>query len=45
MQENEVRTSRFTESQIVTLFKEVEFGIAVAEFCKKHGFILPIYYQ
>jgi len=32
-----LKKSRFTESQIVTVLKEGESGIAVAEICRKHG--------
>lgn len=40
-----VKKSRFTESQIVTVLKEGEAGIPVAELCRKHGISLATYYN
>ncbi|MFC0257903.1 transposase, partial [Achromobacter marplatensis] len=32
-----MKKSRFTESQIVSVLKEGEAGMPVAELCRKHG--------
>ena len=32
-----MRTSRFTETQIVGMIKEQEAGLTVAEVCRRHG--------
>jgi putative transposase len=32
-----VRKSRFSEAQIVGIFKEVEMGAKVGETCRKHS--------
>jgi putative transposase len=32
-----MKKSRFTESQICTIFKEAEGGVSVADVCRKHG--------
>ena len=32
-----MRRSRFTEEQIISILKEHEAGIPVAELCRKHG--------
>ena len=36
-----VKKSRFSESQIVALLKEVELGAKVGETCRKHGVSEP----
>jgi putative transposase len=32
-----MKKSRFTESQIISILKEAESGVPVAELCRKHG--------
>ncbi len=38
-----MKKSRFSESQIVTILKEVELGAKVGETCRKHGISDPTY--
>jgi putative transposase len=40
-----MKKSRFSESQIVAILKEVELGAKVAETCRKHGISDPTYYK
>ena len=40
-----MKKSRFSESQIVGILKEVEMGAKVAETCRKHGVSEPTYYS
>jgi len=40
-----MKKSRFGETQIVGLLKEVEFGAKVGETCRKHGISEPTYYK
>ena len=40
-----MRTSRFTESQIVAILKEGEAGVPVAEILRKHGISRPTYFN
>ena len=40
-----MKKSRFTESQIVAILKEVELGAKVGETCRKHGVSEPTYYK
>ncbi|WP_415830531.1 transposase, partial [Achromobacter marplatensis] len=39
-----MKKSRFTESQIVSVLKEGEAGMPVAELCRKHGISNATYY-
>ncbi|MBB3292760.1 putative transposase [Mitsuaria sp. BK045] len=39
-----MKKSRFTDSQIVVILKEVELG-KVGETCRKHGISEPTYYK
>lgn len=32
-----MKKSRYTESQIISILKEAESGVPVAELCRKHG--------
>ncbi|MCG8026150.1 MAG: transposase, partial [Candidatus Thiodiazotropha endolucinida] len=32
-----MKKSRYSESQIISILKEAEAGIPVAELCRKHG--------
>ena len=40
-----VKKSKFSESQIVGILKEVELGVKVGEICRKHGVSEPTYYK
>lgn len=40
-----MKKSRFSETQIVGLLKEVELGAKVGETCRKHGISEPTYYK
>jgi putative transposase len=40
-----MKKSRFSESQIVAILKEVELGARVGETCRKHGISDPTYYK
>ena len=40
-----MKKSRFSESQIVAILKEVELGAKVGETCRKHGISEPTYYK
>jgi len=40
-----VKKSKFSESQIVGVLKEVEAGAKVGETCRKHGISELCYYQ
>lgn len=40
-----MRKSRFTESQIIQIFKEVEGGRKVAEVCREHSVSQATYYK
>jgi putative transposase len=39
------KKSRFSESQIVAILKEVELGAKVGETCRKHDISDPTYYK
>jgi len=36
-----MKKSRFSEEQIITVLKEHQAGIAVADICRKHGITMP----
>ena len=40
-----MRTSRFSESQIVAILKEADAGMKVQELCRKHGISDATYYK
>ena len=40
-----MKRSRFTETQIISILKEVETGMAVKDACRKHGISSPTYYK
>ena len=40
-----MRKSKFTESQIVAILAEGESGLAVEDFCRKHGISNATHYQ
>ncbi|EDX88451.1 transposase subfamily [Alcanivorax sp. DG881] len=40
-----MKKSRFTETQIVSILKEVDAGMKVEEICRKHGISNATYYN
>ena len=40
-----MRTSKFSESQIVGILREQEAGRAVAELCREHGISAATFYK
>ena len=40
-----MKKSRFTETQIVAIFKEADAGMKMADMCRKHGISQPAYYN
>ena len=40
-----MKRSRFTETQIISISKEAEAGMAVKDVCRKNGISSPTYYK
>lgn len=40
-----MKGSRFTETQIVAILQEADAGLKVADVCRKHGISQPTYYN
>ncbi len=40
-----MKTSRFTETQIIALLKEAENGVPVADLCRQHGVGKSTFYK
>ncbi|MEJ1396926.1 MAG: transposase, partial [Candidatus Sedimenticola sp. (ex Thyasira tokunagai)] len=40
-----MKRSRYSESQIISILKEAESGIPVAELCRKHGMSDATFYN
>ncbi|MFC1529272.1 transposase [Gemmatimonadota bacterium] len=40
-----MRTSRFTETQIVLALKQAEAGVVIAEICRKYGISQQTFYR
>lgn len=40
-----MKKSKFTESQIVNILKEVEAGVALEDLSRQHGFSKPTFYK
>lgn len=40
-----MKSSKFSDSQIVSILNEAEAGMAVKEVCRKHGISSPTFYK
>lgn len=45
LKEANMKRSKFSETQIVSILKEVDSGMKVADVCRKHGISQPTYYN
>ena len=43
--ENEVKKSRFSDAQILTILKQGESGVPIADLCREHGISSATYYN
>jgi len=44
-EEIHMKTSRFTELQIITILRQAEGGVPVAELCREHGMSTALFYK
>jgi putative transposase len=44
-QETQMKKSRFTETQILSILKEADAGLKVSDICRKHGISDATYYN
>lgn len=44
-QEAQMKSSRFTETQIIAILKEADAGMLVKDICRKHGISDATYYN
>ena len=40
-----MKTSRFSDSQILAILKQAEYGVPVTELCRKHGMSSATFYK
>ena len=40
-----MKTARYTEAQIITILRQAEGGVPVAEFCREHGISNASFYK
>lgn len=40
-----MKKSRYTETQIVSILKQADAGMAIKDLCRKHGISEPTYYN
>ena len=40
-----MKTSRFTDSQIMAILKQAEAGMPAPELCREHGISIPSFYK
>jgi putative transposase len=44
-QEAQMKSSRFTETQIIAILKEADAGVLIKDICRKHGISDATYYN
>ena len=44
-EEVQMKTSRYTEPQILSILRQTEGGVPVAELCREHGMSNPSFYK